>query len=476
MNLKKRMTLLLTMLLAIGVSTQSYSQIFRWNNYTVTETITEDCCVEITINFGYDGSPFFGNENNVVWISEQYQVTDTDFHTVSTEPIGTSGTYTYKLCPSEGQLMLDYRIRMAEDDVDLRPAYLYPIWDAPAISLLERLATANFSGCCWECDESNVGDYLDITIETNSIHCEVDECFVTAEINLPPEITCFDHYILSFGDAVRNDPIPLVDGQAPELLAGQCVSDGESIYVAVGLMNGINALDCLLDEEVGCEYTCCDEYVLCVTPVTPPLGSGYGCCYEYEMKDDFVTISCVSCKLVVQPINDPISPTYAGAGGPLTGTICAYSEPCPEGLSGLCLVSRRFVLYDEFGNYLCDKEWSNGDMCGSGGGQGGAPTGGAPVHVVEKVILGIESHGFDIHNVPNPASDQTTIHFTMNEETTVKMELFDITGRSLGIVNQSIYQKGNQSYQLNTSAYPPGTYFIRFDANGKIATHSLQIK
>ena len=68
---------------------------------------------------------------------------------------------------------------------------------------------------------------------------------------------------------------------------------------------------------------------------------------------------------------------------------------------------------------------------------------------------------------PNPFSTKLNVRFTARESANVRVELFDVHGRSIHLVYQGRMLAGERKEQeLETSALPDGIYVLQF-VNGK---------
>ncbi len=75
---------------------------------------------------------------------------------------------------------------------------------------------------------------------------------------------------------------------------------------------------------------------------------------------------------------------------------------------------------------------------------------------------------------PNPASENVSINFDLNETSTVLIDITDITGKQVAIIMNE-KQNGVVTKQFNTAALPNGNYFVRLQTNGKTITQKLNI-
>lgn len=79
-----------------------------------------------------------------------------------------------------------------------------------------------------------------------------------------------------------------------------------------------------------------------------------------------------------------------------------------------------------------------------------------------KVPGPVHYPGFSLgRNFPNPASNTTTIPFTLAKDAKVSLELYDIYGRRIGTIAAGTYPKGTHFIALNLDQFAPGTYFYR---------------
>jgi hypothetical protein len=75
---------------------------------------------------------------------------------------------------------------------------------------------------------------------------------------------------------------------------------------------------------------------------------------------------------------------------------------------------------------------------------------------------------------PNPAVDKSTIEFTLNYDSKVNVEIFNIKGEA----QQSLYlgdANANQKYnvELNTETLSPGIYFVRLTTDQTVKTEKV---
>lgn len=82
-----------------------------------------------------------------------------------------------------------------------------------------------------------------------------------------------------------------------------------------------------------------------------------------------------------------------------------------------------------------------------------------------------------ITSYPNPFRRQTTIRYRLEQDTRVRIELYDMSGRRLDQVVNQFTAAGIHQVEWDASAYPAGIYFARIqDAGGKVLQIQKLIK
>jgi hypothetical protein len=69
-------------------------------------------------------------------------------------------------------------------------------------------------------------------------------------------------------------------------------------------------------------------------------------------------------------------------------------------------------------------------------------------------------------NFPNPFNPATTIKFDLRNEATVKLNVFNILGQRLRVVELGKLQAGSFEQRLDMSRYSSGVYIYRIEAVG----------
>jgi len=74
---------------------------------------------------------------------------------------------------------------------------------------------------------------------------------------------------------------------------------------------------------------------------------------------------------------------------------------------------------------------------------------------------------------PNPCSGSSSVEYTLNEDSFVQMELFDMSGRVITTLTEDFHQAG--SHEVNVSDLSPGVYVFRLTASGFVETRKLVV-
>ena len=74
---------------------------------------------------------------------------------------------------------------------------------------------------------------------------------------------------------------------------------------------------------------------------------------------------------------------------------------------------------------------------------------------------------------PNPFNPSTTVAYTIATSTEVSIELFNIVGQRLRVLEQGTKQPGRYKIQVDGSRLSSGVYFVRFMAGGSMETRQI---
>ena len=86
------------------------------------------------------------------------------------------------------------------------------------------------------------------------------------------------------------------------------------------------------------------------------------------------------------------------------------------------------------------------------------------IHIHTSGINEDSVQTFDLALYPNPFRDATTLQYNLNQSTRVTVELLDITGRQIGIIEDKVKMQGQYSINIDAVKYhlTPGIYMLKF--------------
>ncbi len=88
----------------------------------------------------------------------------------------------------------------------------------------------------------------------------------------------------------------------------------------------------------------------------------------------------------------------------------------------------------------------------------------------------IENNGMSLYNMPNPASNTTTINFNLSNQSVANLIVRDVTGKLIESINLGNRMAGNNTYDMNISTYPAGVYTYTLQAGEMTMSSRLIVK
>ena len=77
---------------------------------------------------------------------------------------------------------------------------------------------------------------------------------------------------------------------------------------------------------------------------------------------------------------------------------------------------------------------------------------------------------------PNPASDELTTDFTLEEPADVQFGLYDIVGNYIVLASEENYAAGPHRKSINVEQVPPGIYQLAIKTNKSVISHKVIVQ
>lgn len=136
------------------------------------------------------------------------------------------------------------------------------------------------------------------------------------------------------------------------------------------------------------------------------------------------------------------------------------SEICDDTLDSPCIDMGSPAILDS----LLDCDWGLGTILSDMGAYGGG----------DSVTVDIEDHSIDppdkfvlLQNFPNPFNAATTINFALQEQSRVRIEVYDILGQKVDVIFDGYKHAGHHRVAWNSDDFSSGIYFARLRAAGQ---------
>jgi len=108
----------------------------------------------------------------------------------------------------------------------------------------------------------------------------------------------------------------------------------------------------------------------------------------------------------------------------------------------------------------------------------------APFHVIsfppDPIISGVSPVAYSSNPIkitisPNPAKTEPELSFSLEERSAIRIELFDVLGRSVKKVYTGMVDEGEHSYPISISDLVDGMYYVRVSANDVATTKCIRV-
>lgn len=81
-----------------------------------------------------------------------------------------------------------------------------------------------------------------------------------------------------------------------------------------------------------------------------------------------------------------------------------------------------------------------------------------------------------LQNAPNPFGQATDIQYTLDRQAEVTLEVMDLTGRRVQLLDSGSRQPGEHRLRFDAAALAPGLYILHLDADGQSVTRKVVIQ
>lgn len=82
----------------------------------------------------------------------------------------------------------------------------------------------------------------------------------------------------------------------------------------------------------------------------------------------------------------------------------------------------------------------------------------------------------NVQNFPEPFAATTTVSFNLAQESTVTATLYDMSGKTVGVVAKGQMQAGKNSFVLNRNNIVAGMYVLELVTNQHVVSHKLTVQ
>ena len=76
-------------------------------------------------------------------------------------------------------------------------------------------------------------------------------------------------------------------------------------------------------------------------------------------------------------------------------------------------------------------------------------------------------------NYPNPFNPVTTIQYTISQPGHVRLEVFDMQGKLVGLLEDQLRPAGSHEVQFDAGRLPSGTYMYRLQTNAGVKSRKM---
>ena len=101
---------------------------------------------------------------------------------------------------------------------------------------------------------------------------------------------------------------------------------------------------------------------------------------------------------------------------------------------------------------------------------------GTPTFTDDEFVGSMAPMGFQLdQNYPNPFNPSTTISYTLEQSSTLSLQVFDVMGRKMLDLNLGVQSEGRQFKVIDATGWASGMYFYTLEANNQRLTKSMML-
>ena len=103
------------------------------------------------------------------------------------------------------------------------------------------------------------------------------------------------------------------------------------------------------------------------------------------------------------------------------------------------------------------------------------------VDFVEGTTVGVTNESIPAQsfvlrqNYPNPFSTETTVSFSLQREDTVRLTIYDLTGREVQVVTNRSFARGDHNLTVDAELFPSGTYIYRLETSQHTVSKQMTV-
>lgn len=185
-------------------------------------------------------------------------------------------------------------------------------------NLNSLLSCDNYCSCPYQADE-----WLVLSTEIGTTECGAGKCRITAQLNIPPEYSCYKYFRYDIGEGESQQFSPITSITNNEW----CINTGESLTLTVYLYRSLVDTDpCIISKEAGCDLECCNYINVNFIPIASS-DPNY-CCWMPNITTDDGAV-CDLSDVSIELFDAFGSPITLGTNGELCRPLSYHQSNSP---------------------------------------------------------------------------------------------------------------------------------------------------